>query len=373
MSDTMTRFLCPGCSKRLKAPGSAAGRTVNCPKCGMAVIIPDGVTDAEDSGEPPRALPPSAAPREPSKALRTKPPPTYVPIPKPEKLEVDPRRQSRAPIAAVSNVIVVQQPSRAAHSFGIASLVVGVLSVVICWIPGFGMLIGGLGLLLGLAGIALAIFRSGTGLGFSIAGTGLSALSFALCWVWTSSLANSFGRVGEAAARQQQTNQKIASGSGSNPEEEWADASKGAVRQGDLEVQVTQVGIGQVPLKTITGNSLSKDNLLMIKVQMVNSNPTKKLEYQSWSGRDFSLDRDYATVRDNFDNSYKRINFGLGTYPVGAIERSESIYPSKSLTDVLVFELPVDTIEFLRLELPAKNFGGTGMLRLRIPKSMIGR
>jgi hypothetical protein len=106
---------------------------------------------------------------------------------------------------------------------------------------------------------------------------------------------------------------------------------------------------------------------------MLNSNPTKELEYQSWSGKDFSFDRDYATIRDNFDNSYKRINFGLGSYPVGGIERSESIYPNKSLTDVLLLEAPLDTIEFLRLELPAKNFGGTGMLRLRIPKSMIRR
>ncbi len=38
---------------------------------------------------------------------------------------------------------------------------------------------------------------------------------------------------------------------------------------------------------------------------------------------------------------------------------------------MLVFEVPVDTVSYLRLELPANNFGGTGMLRFQIPKSMI--
>jgi hypothetical protein len=89
--------------------------------------------------------------------------------------------------------------------------------------------------------------------------------------------------------------------------------------------------------------------------------------------KDISFDRDYATLEDNFGNTYKRINFGFSSNPVGAVERSESIYPNKSVSDVLVFEMPIDTIEYLRLELPAKNFGGTGMLRLEIPKQMIAR
>ena len=126
-------------------------------------------------------------------------------------------------------------------------------------------------------------------------------------------------------------------------------------------------------LKTITGNSESEDNLLMLKLNLLNTNPTKKVEYNSWSGKDISFDRDYASLRDNFDNSYKRISFGLGSYPVGAVERVEFIYPNKSVTDVLVFEVPLDTMEYLRLELPAENFGGTGMLRLQIPKAMIKR
>jgi hypothetical protein len=289
------------------------------------------------------------------------------------------RRPSAA--AAVSNTIIVQQPSRAAHSLGIAALVIGVLSFFVCWIPFLGIAVSGLGLLLGLGGLVLAVVRRGSGVGFSIAGSGLSALSLVSCLVWTFALSSAFKAVDNAVDKQNRTNQVAVPDSKpdkppappAKSEPEWADASKGAVRQGDLQVKITQVTIGQVPLKTITGNSKSKDNLLMVKLELLNMNPTKKVEYHSWSGKDISFDRDFATLKDNFGNSYKRISFGPGSYPVGAVERSASIYPNKSVTDVLVFEVPLNTIEYLRLELPAKNFGGTGMLRLQIPKAMIQR
>jgi hypothetical protein len=315
------------------------------------------------------------------------------PLPEEDEVDFAPRLQRRP--AAVSNTIIVQQPSHAANSLGIASLVLGVLSFLVWWIPFFGIAVSGLGLLLGFGGLVMALARRGSGIGFSIAGSGLSALSLVICLLWTFALSSAFKAVDNAVAKQGRTNQHVVSdperdnpapqnkdaapapaGDKAPPaksEPEWADASKGAVRQGDLQVQITQVNIGQVPLKTITDNSRSKDNLLMIKLELLNTNPTKKVEYHSWSGKDISFDRDYATLRDNFDNSYKRISFGFASYPVGAVERSESIYPNKSVTDVLVFELPLDTMEHLRLELPAKNFGGTGMLRLQIPKAMIQR
>jgi hypothetical protein len=52
---------------------------------------------------------------------------------------------------------------------------------------------------------------------------------------------------------------------------------------------------------------------------------------------------------------------------------SASVHPGKSVEDVVVFEEPVARAEYLRLELPASAFGGTGKLRFQIPKSMIER
>ncbi len=51
----------------------------------------------------------------------------------------------------------------------------------------------------------------------------------------------------------------------------------------------------------------------------------------------------------------------------------QSLYPRKTGIDVLVFELPVERAGTLKLELPASNIGGTGMLRLSVPVAMIER
>ena len=111
----------------------------------------------------------------------------------------------------------------------------------------------------------------------------------------------------------------------------------------------------------------------MIKLELLNTNPTKKVEYHSWAGKDISFDRDFASLKDNFGNRYKRITFGFASKPVGAVERSESIYPNKSVSDLLVFEVPLDTATHLDLELPAKNYGSEGMVRFRIPIKSVTR
>ena len=40
-------FECPQCGKKLKAPGSAAGKSSSCPGCGIKVTCPEPVYDAE--------------------------------------------------------------------------------------------------------------------------------------------------------------------------------------------------------------------------------------------------------------------------------------------------------------------------------------
>lgn len=150
----------------------------------------------------------------------------------------------------------------------------------------------------------------------------------------------------------------------------WTLADK-VVRLGDLKVQITETTIGKVQLKDIfREDATSKEDFLIVKLELRNLNPTKKVEYRSWAGEDFSLGHDHAALIDNFNNRYKRIGFGLGSYPVGAVKGSESLYPNKSVTDVLVFELPLDRATYLELELPASNYGCEGMIRFRIPKYM---
>jgi hypothetical protein len=89
---------------------------------------------------------------------------------------------------------------------GIAALVIGVFSFFICWVPFLGIVVSGLGLLLGLGGLVLAIVRRGSGIGFSVAGSGLSAVSLLICLVWTLALSSAFKATDDAVASQSRTN-----------------------------------------------------------------------------------------------------------------------------------------------------------------------
>jgi hypothetical protein len=64
------------------------------------------------------------------------------------------------------------------------------------------------------------------------------------------------------------------------------------------------------------------------------------------------------------------VNFGLGSRIVGQI-KSEALYPNKPISDLIVFEKPLDTLEYLVLDLPAGNLGLEGRIQFKIPKEMI--
>lgn len=146
------------------------------------------------------------------------------------------------------------------------------------------------------------------------------------------------------------------------------------VKIGGVQVRLVETAIGKISLEDIVRkDAKSKDALLAIKLEITNTSTTKKITYRTWQGADFSFDRDFATLHDNYGNSYKRITFGFGSTPVGALGKSESLYPNKAVSDLLVYEIPLDTALFLDLELPAKNFGEEGTVRYRIPLDSISR
>ena len=78
---------------------------------------------------------------------------------------------------------------------------------------------------------------------------------------------------------------------------------------------------------------------------------------------------EFAQLWDNHSNTYRRVGFGVAR-PKGQV-RINSIYPGKSLEDLLVFEVPVDAAEYLLLQLPAKNLGQQGAFRFQIPRASI--
>ncbi|MFZ1932104.1 MAG: SHD1 domain-containing protein [Thermoguttaceae bacterium] len=117
--------------------------------------------------------------------------------------------------------------------------------------------------------------------------------------------------------------------------------------------------------------SRSQDKLFVVSLEITNLSPTKIVNYKGWGAKELDLNgEDRASLKDDTDNDYKRCHFGLGSRIVGQVSENESIYPNKNINDLVVFEPPTDACKFVLLQLPASGFGGEGMLRIRIPRSM---
>ncbi|MFH0772616.1 MAG: hypothetical protein V1933_08365 [Candidatus Omnitrophota bacterium] len=284
---------------------------------------------------------------------------------------------------------VAVEIKRGASPLGIAALVMGIIACLFCWIPFLGLLaipLALIGILLAFAGFIMAIVNKKTGFVFPISGGLVCLLSVFIAFAITGGCANI---VSETVKKGERTNQTVVP---TNPVQglvpgsllktenqpplppavEWTKASN-AVQQGDVQVQIKVLKVGKALLKDIFGDSQeSTDDLLVITLDISNISTGKKINFSTWQGEDFNFGRDFASLTDDNSNVYKRINFGPTSRPVGGVDK-ESIYPGKVVTDLLVFEKPVDTVKWLHLELPAENFGGDGMIRFEIPASMIGR
>lgn len=270
--------------------------------------------------------------------------------------------------AAGAPSVNVYLPKRTS-SLGIVSLVLGVVAFVMCWIPIIGMFsipVGALGLLLAAIGVLVALARRGAGIGFPIGGGLMSAMALAVGIAHAMMVGTAIASIGSSL------DQTLGAGghTATAPALEWTPAGR-AVKHGDIALRVASVSIGRVPLRSGYGRTetTSEDELLAIRLKLINRSDSKKVSYQSWMGGELSFTRDSASLTDNFGNSYKRITFGYGTEVVDHTE-SASLYPGKTLVDVLVFEPPVEAAEHLDLELPGGNIGGDGFLRIRIPRSM---
>jgi hypothetical protein len=82
----------------------------------------------------------------------------------------------------------VNTGSQASQGLGIASLVVAIVALFICWMPLIGVGLSLLSMGLGVGGLYLAITRKGSGLGYAIAGCAIGGVGFLLGGLWTLSL-----------------------------------------------------------------------------------------------------------------------------------------------------------------------------------------
>ena len=383
------------CGAKLKSPDAAAGKTFKCPVCGRPVALP-----ARQQVQP---LPVDLADPAPVAILAPAPAPMPVAVPAPmykscpycaetilaaarvckhcgRDLDTSlTRPRSSGPV--VSNV---QPAGDYAHSLGIASVVLGIVGLVIAFIPcvGFiGMPLSGLGLLLGIVGLLAACTRSGRGIGFSIAGCAICGLALLIGGFWLETLSKAAKKLSETSEdRDRDRDRKTAPASGgdSPARSSWSDAgSKGSVGDVSFEspwarpVEVLGLSLGQ-------GANFGK--MLVVKLKLTNTSSTRIVTFGGWQRE--------GTLEDEHGNKYSAARFGAGfdgflsedqfdrtaadkeyskdcdTHAMIAVNLS--LHPGKSYITYLFYETPAAVSKEARLTLPAKVLGDKGEVRLRV-------
>lgn len=103
---------------------------------------------------------------------------------------------------------------------------------------------------------------------------------------------------------------------------------------------------------------------LLIEVSLANTSKDRTLEYLGWSGGDESAGTNGARLYDQDDclcRSAPRAEAPMANVPA-------KVLPGETIVDVLVFELPPDGFESLRLVLPQAAFGLMGHLGFEIAR-----
>jgi HEAT repeat protein len=150
-------------------------------------------------------------------------------------------------------------------------------------------------------------------------------------------------------------------------ETEFVEAGKSA-RSGDVRVSLSSAVVDVVTGTEGGAEFRSADKLLAVKVRIDNLSDGRKVEYAGW-GADPGAD-ERPRLSDDQGHAYKLVTFGGDRRAAGQL-RSESIGPKKTVNDLIVFDPPGNGVEFLKLELPARNFGGSGRIGFRLPRSAI--
>ena len=116
----------------------------------------------------------------------------------PPALPRQPHQQGHIRGAPVINVAL----PRRGNSFGIVSLVAGILAILLCWIPLLNVLsvpLFAIGLLFAFVGLIVAMTRGGAGIGFAIAGGAFSLLAAVLFFTINTAFVNAMNRVAQPA------------------------------------------------------------------------------------------------------------------------------------------------------------------------------
>jgi hypothetical protein len=354
--------------------------------------------------------PPVTGPAAKSPPPKTAPPREHL-TPPPIAPPIAP--QVAAPVARmpVGSFVPKAQPaaaaagSMAAKILGAVSLVLGILALATFWLPMLGALgwmgigVGSLGLILGIAGFVISARKQGSGLALNIAGTSSSVVGLVLTVVFGVMFGLFGSKPSPPIVAVLPTPPPVVVAPEPEPEPEapapppepvWTDASQ-AIEQGPIKASIASAKIEQVRIESADLSTLKKSKpqpMLKVVVTIVNTSVDRIVEVPGWpgggdlvgtgvsellgsdAGKALQTATATAKLNDNTGNAYKQVAL-MSLFGAQLPSGDHAVRPGKSKQLELVFPPPLDTIEYLRIELSAAGFSGTEPLRFQIPKEMI--
>jgi hypothetical protein len=360
-----------------------------------------------------QAAPVQSSTAPPSQVKATAPPQTTKVVSPPVAPPLAPplatpvARPALGSFGSLPNAAPVENASMPARIVGAVALILGTLALATFWLPSLGAMgwtgiaVGGLGLLLGIGGLVLSALHKGSGLNLNIAGTASSAVGLVLTVVF----GVVFGMFSSTAPTKPlaivlppRPVQPAPTLPPSEPEPEpepelvWTEAGE-SIQQGAIKATIASAKIEQVTLESADLSTLKKQKpkpMLRILVTIENTTTDKIVDIPGWPGGGDLIPQELsqslkgselgkalqstaasATLTDNVGNPYKQESagsvFGL------QLSTDNSLRPAKSVEKMLLFPPPLESIEYLHLELAPGGFGGSEPLRFRIRKAFIAQ
>ncbi|MBP3960417.1 hypothetical protein J8F10_34760 [Gemmata sp. G18] len=363
---------CPYCRCGADAPDSAMAENVKCQAClSWYTAIPE--EPGLEGAAPPvdvrtRAAVPAWAVPEPVSA------PTETAV-------------AAEPLAAVApapgptfRVAVNPEPSEETLGDKSGPVLIG---VVACFLAAAGLAtasfqstaafarpLAGVGVLVGLAGALASGAEKLSRLAVPIGGAGVSGLALVVAWFLPSLLGPGYeaSRVTsdyDPEAIRAVPLQLVPGGAEELGPGGYADASRSALHQGLVGVQIT--GAAVAPVQVVDSKKrFTKQSFLAINVRIQHLGHGERFRFVHW---DTTGARPVPAASATTDGrKLSAANMGPDV-PVG-VTFGYDVFPGKAVDDQLLFEAP-DAVGPVRVELPAEAWGGRGALRFQIPSSMI--
>jgi len=168
------RVECPKCGATAKAPITVLGKSIKCPKC-QNIGLMSQIAEIES---------PVNKPAKPKPSPLVEPKRVQPVISEPSQ-QASITNPGSGPTQV--NVHVHEKTEKSKHSnLGIASLVLGILAMLIAWIPFIGLLglpFSLVGLVLGGVAIFAAVTKKEVGILFPVVGTVTSGLALVLAFL----------------------------------------------------------------------------------------------------------------------------------------------------------------------------------------------